>query len=178
MALESEANFKTAIGTAAADLTTALQDTVLTEPAPGMGDSKHPLRKIDKLFNYNAATGVYTSDDAYIAAAYAGNPTIKGNTSDVRGNLALTLTSATVEEEDQDAVVLTFNRPIRQLDSIVLGGESKVIASTTIVGAVVTIVVTVDYDNGDTINVSGRFEDFTQSLIKLTTSSVTNNVDP
>ena len=178
MALESEANFKTAIGTAAADLTTALQDTVLTEPAAIITDSKHPLRQIDKLFNYNAATGVYTSDDTYIAAAYAGNPLIKGDTAGVKGNPALTLTSATVEEEDQDAVVLTFNRPIREEDSIVLGGEAKTISSITIVGAVVTIVVTVDYDNGDTINVSGRFQDFTQSLIKLTTSSVTNNVDP
>ena len=44
---------------------------------------KHPLRQIDKLFNYNAATGVYTSDDDYIAAAYAGSTLIKGDTAGI-----------------------------------------------------------------------------------------------
>lgn len=179
MAIESEANFKTAIGTAAADLTTALQDTVLTEPAAIVVDSKHPLRQIDKLFNYNAATGVFTSDDVYITAAYAGNTLIKGDTAGVKGNLALTLTTATVEDAAATDIVLTFNRPIRSQDTLTLGGESKTVASITIAGAVVTIVVTVAYVNGNSISIAtGRFEDFTQSLIKLTTETVTNNVDP
>lgn len=177
MALESEANFKTAIGTAAADLTTALQDTVLTEMAAIVRDSKHPLRQIDKLFNLDPATGVFTSDDTYIAAAYAGNPLIKGDTAGVSAPLALTLISAMVEDAAPLNIVLTFNRPIREHNLITLGGEAKTVDTITISGAVVTIAVTVPYQFGNTISVAtGNFQDFTQSLLTLTTESVTNNL--
>lgn len=180
MSLESEANFKTAIGTAAADLTTALQDTVLTEMAEVVRNPMHPLRRIEKLFNLNLATGVFTSDDAYIAAAYAGNPLNKGSQMDVIGNItAMTLVSATVEDADPTDIVLTFSEPVLSADNIEIGGEAKVIDSITVAGAVVTIVVTVAYVNGNTITATGDFERIgLLGGVILDAESVTNNVDP
>lgn len=178
MSLESQANFKTAIGTAAADLTTALQDTVLTEMAEVVRNPKHPLRRIEKLFNLNAATGVFTSDDAYITAAYAGLTPMKGSQMDVVGNVTpMTLVSAAVADADPTDVVLTFSEPVLSASNIVLGGEAKVIDSITIAGAVVTIVVTVAYVNGNTITATGDFERVgLLTGVILAAESVTNNV--
>jgi len=50
-----------------------MQDDTLTEPAVDNKNNHSPLRAIDNMFLYNASTGVYTSNDAYIDAAYAGN---------------------------------------------------------------------------------------------------------
>lgn len=178
MALESEANFKTAIGLAAVQLTTALQDTIKTEMAEVARNPKHALRRIEKLFNLNAATGAFTSDDAYITSAYAGETPMKGSQMDVIGDItAMTLVSATVENADPTDVVLTFSEPVLGADNIELGGEAKVIDTITIVGAVVTIVVTVAYANGNVITASGDFERVgLLTGVVLDAESVTNNV--
>ena len=64
---------KAAAATAAADLTTIMQDDTLTIPAVENKNNHSPMRKVEGLFLYNAATGVYTANDAYIDSAYAGN---------------------------------------------------------------------------------------------------------
>ena len=51
MALETATNFKAAIATAAADITTAWSDTVLTEIAADIRNNHHPLRNLKKLFS-------------------------------------------------------------------------------------------------------------------------------
>ena len=64
---------KAAAALAAAQLTAIMQDDTLTEPAVDNKNNHSPLRGIQKMFLYNAVTGVYTSNDTYIDAAYAGN---------------------------------------------------------------------------------------------------------
>ena len=71
--------FKAAVATAAADITTAWSDTILTEVAAPLKSSHHPLRQVQKLFIFNASTGVVTANDAYIDAAYAGLYPNKGS---------------------------------------------------------------------------------------------------
>lgn len=178
MARISEVNFKAAVALAATQITTFLSDTVLTEVAEDLRNPKHALRRIEKLFNFNAATGVVTSDDAYIASAYAGETPMKSNQFDKISNItAMTLVSATVEDADPTDVVLTFSEPVLSADNIELGGEAKVIDTITIAGAVVTIVVTVAYVNGNTITATGDFERVgLLTGVVLDAESVTNNV--
>jgi hypothetical protein len=179
MSLESATNFKAAIALAAAELTTAWQDTVLTRTAEEIRDSKHALRQIEKLFLFNPATGVVTADDDYIDDAYAGEPVNKGNPFDVKTDInQLALVSATVEDADPTDVVLTFSKAPSSFSGIVLGGEAKVISSITQVGAVVTIVVSVAYANGNAITVDGNFNNDTElgTPVVLDAEVVTNNV--
>ena len=179
MALESAVNFKAAIATAAADITTAWGDTVLTEIAKPIRHNHHPLRKLNKLFILNPATGVVTANDAYIDAAYAGNFPNVPNGLDKVTKVAMALTTATVEDAAQSNIVLTFAEPISKVFEISVGGDAapaKTIAGIVIAGAVVTVTVNTDYDNGDVITLSGRFQGLKLNSIILDDQSVTNNV--
>ncbi len=72
MAKVTETVFKSQISTAAPFIQDALRDDTLVEMAAEFKNPHHPLRKIAKLFLYNAKTGAVTANDAYIAQAYAG----------------------------------------------------------------------------------------------------------
>ena len=180
MALESATNIKAAIATAAADLTTALQDTVVTHTALEIRHPSHPLRKIEKLFLFNPATGVFTSDDAYIDASHAGMNPQKGSDKDVITDwLPLAFTSGDVEIAEPADIVLVFSRAVANADNITIGGAGsagKSILSVTIVSATVTIVVSADYIAADVITVSGDFRTADNAKLVLTDESVTNNI--
>jgi hypothetical protein len=72
MTVVTDVNFKAAIALAAAQITIAWSDTILTEVAQPLKNPMAPLRNIEKLFNFDAATGVVTSNDGYIDECYAG----------------------------------------------------------------------------------------------------------
>ena len=180
-ALESATNIKAAIATAAADLTTAWTDTVATHTALEIRNGAHPLRQIEKLFLFNAATGAVTSDDAYIDAVVTGGTAPnKGNPFDVVTDwLPLALTSADVEIAEPADIILVFSRAVANADNVVIGGAGsagKSILSVTIVSATVTIVVSADYIAADVITVSGDFRTLDNAKLTLTDESVTNNI--
>lgn len=78
MALATATNFKASVATAAAALTTAWKDTVKTEVAANIAHPSNPLRKIEKLFSFDPATGVISANNTYIDACYAGTiPQVK-----------------------------------------------------------------------------------------------------
>jgi hypothetical protein len=178
MALESAANFKAAIATAAADITTAWSDTVLTEIAAEIRNNHHPLRKLKKLFLFNAATGVVTANDAYIDACYAGSFPNVGTGFDKDANIAISLSTGTVEAAAPLNIVLTFNRGVTSFRDLSIGGTvttAKAISSVSISGAVMTITVTTAYISTDTISVSGTFYSGLDN-VTLADEAITNNV--
>jgi len=103
---------KAAAATAAADLTTILQDDTLTELFNDYKESHHPMRGVEKLFLLDPATGVVTSNDDYIDSAYAGNYPTSGIESgrESQGTpTPVTLVSATLETAAPANIVLTFS---------------------------------------------------------------------
>jgi hypothetical protein len=176
MSIVIEATFKTQVAAAATALTTAWKDSVKTEVAASIKHPKHPLRKIEKLFNFNAATGVVTSDDAYITAAYAGNIPNKGSKVDVVSTIAMALSTATVENAAPTLIILTFAETITKVSNISVGGTAKSITGVSISGAVVTVTVGVAYVNGNSITLSGSFSGNSLNSILLADEVVTNNV--
>ena len=180
MALVTAVAFKAAVATAAADFTTAMTDTVLTRTALEISNPMHPLRQVEKWFNYNPDTGVVTADDAYIDQAYAGITPSKGNPFDVVANFeVLALTTATVETGNPRDIVLTFSRDVANASAVTSGGAAsagKSIVSVTIVSAVVTVVVSADYIAAGVITVSGDFRTEDSAKLVLSGESVTNNI--
>ncbi len=179
MTLESATNFKAAIATAAADLTTALQDTVKTELA---AEVKHPweaLRRIEKLFLLNLATGVFTSNDGYIDAAYAGEPRQVGSKVGGTGDIVPVFVSGDVEIAEPSDIVLVFDTPVSRIEALSIGGvvtgDDKIITGFSVDGVTVTIVVNTPYIAGDTITVSGIFYSGLDQ-VTLAAEAVTNNI--
>ena len=179
MALESAINIKAAAALAAVQLSVIWTDTVVTHTALDIRNPMHPLRQIEKLFLYNANTGVVSSNDAYIDAVVTGGeaPNI-GNPFDLVADwLPITLTTATAETAEAANIVLTFSRDIANAANVTIGGDTvKSIVSVTIVAAVVTIVVSADYIAADTITVSGEFRTADSANILLAGQVVTNNI--
>ena len=180
MALESATNFKAAIALAAAQLTTAMTDTVLTETAVDIRNPKHPLRKLRSLFNFNPKTGVWTSNDDFIDAAYAGKTPSQGNREEMSFTdlVDITLTTATVEDAAKADIVLTFSRNIGTVANVVLGGAGsagKTVTGIAIADNVVTITVSADYAAAEVIEISGDFG-FNYLNLVLSGEAVTNNV--
>jgi len=179
MALVTAADFKTQAAAMAAALTTAWSDTVGTFVAAEIAHNHHPLRNIKKLFNFNPATGVVTSNDDYIDAAYAGNYPNKGTDFGVDTKLAVALATGVVEDAEPADIVLTFNQAITSVQGLSVGGTvttPKAISSISIVGAVVTIVVDSAYIATDVITLSGSFTSVNGTQIGLIDQSITNNV--
>jgi hypothetical protein len=180
MAIVTSTVFKSNVATAAAALTTALQDDTVTRVALEISNPKHPLRQLEKYFTFNSATGVVASDDAYIDACYAGAAPSKGNPFDVVADWeVLALSTATVENAAPTDIVLTFSRDVANYDNIVLGGAGsagKSITGVAIVDAVVTVTVSPAYANGDVITISGDFRTADSAKLTLTDQAVTNNV--
>ena len=178
MALISEVNYKAAVALAAAQLTIMYSDTVKTEVAAEIRNPKHPLRRLKNVFLFNPVTGVVTSNDDYITAAYAGNyPTAPAQFDKVADRLPV-LVSATVEDAAPADIVLTFDDNITAAQALLLGGAGstgKTIAGVSIVGAVVTITASADYANAEVIEINGVFYNGLNNLT-LTDQAVTNNV--
>ncbi len=82
MAKVTETVFKSQIATAAPFIQDALRDDTLVEMAVEFKNPHHPLRKIEKLFIYDPATGGVVANDDYIAKAYAGKYPNVGSGSD------------------------------------------------------------------------------------------------
>jgi len=77
MARQLEATFDAQLDIIAAALTTMYDDTVLTGMAVDLADPRHPLRKYEDLLQFDAGTGVYTTNVTALAVAYADDrPTI------------------------------------------------------------------------------------------------------
>lgn len=175
--------FKAAIALAAAQLTAALQDDTLTELAAEFKTPMHALRKIEKLFTLDSATGVFTSDDGYIDQAYAGVPENKGQTPDGVGGVGaatpIALTSAAVEIVTPAQIDLVFDQDITSAESVTVGGTvttEKTVTGVTIAGNLVTVAVSSDYIAGDVITVSGKFNGVALNQITLSAEAVTNNI--
>ena len=179
MAKVSAASFKGLITSASADITQALSDDTILGTASEFVNPMRPERQLERLFNFDPATGIYTANDLYIDAAYAGRrPNVPTPPSQkVAKGTNLILVSATVENAAADDIVLTFNKYIAKLRSgPILGGEAKTLSGTVIASAVVTVTVTVAYVNGNTILISGTFEAVDGSILSLVGQVVTNNV--
>ena len=179
MSIVSAANFKSAIATAAADITTAWSDTVLDQIASKLSNNHHPLRNLKKLFILNPVDGVVTANDDYIDGAYAGGYPTVGSGFGKSATLAVSLTTGTVEEEAQTLIVLTFNTNITRFTNLSIAGTvttPKVISSVGIAGAVVTITASTAYIFGDTISVTGDFYNGLD-IVSLAAEGITNNVD-
>jgi len=78
MALKNATDFKAAITLAATAYQEAIGDDTLTGVALPLSNPKHPLRQLKRLIDLGD-DGTFTSDDVYIAGAYAGEFPSKGS---------------------------------------------------------------------------------------------------
>jgi len=180
MALESEVNFKAAVALAAAQLQVCWKDTVLAALANDVKNPMHPLRQLPQLFTLDADAGTVVANDDYIAAAFAGDWHYKGaGMNDIGAPLAMAVVSAAVADADPSDIVLTMNQNVSLAEAMTVAGAvttEKTISSLSFVGAVITIVVSSPYINGDTISVSGTVHGTALNQIILAAEAVTNNV--
>ena len=181
MAILSAVNFKAAIATAAAAITTAWKDSSLTEVAGVISHPLHPLRNLKKLFLFNADTGAVTTNTAYIDACYAGNMPAMPSGYGKISNVDLTLVSITVTDASEDEINLTFNQNIIGMTGIsvagTITGAAKTIDEVRIyTGNVVNIKVNTAYINGDAPVVTGFFEGVNRAQLQLTDEAVTNTI--
>ena len=178
MAIISATDFKVQTAAMAAALTAAWKDSAKTEMAAEIKNPHHPLRRVMKFFLTDGATGVITSDDGYVDAAYAGNFPSKGNGLDIVADVLPVLSTATVEDAAPTQIVLTFDAAITGYVDVTEGGTlttEKEITNISVSGAVMTITVDSAYISTDTILVSGIFYGGLVGLT-LTDQAVTNNV--
>lgn len=175
---------KAAVALAAAQLTTILQDDTLTELFNDYKENHHPMRGMAKLFLLDAATGVVTSNDAYVDSAYAGNyPTsgIDSGRQSQGGATPITVVSATIETAAPANIVLTLSAAMTdsQNASIDIGGAAgslKKISAVTYNGAVVTITMNSAFIAADVATITGRLFGNRLNYIDLAAQAVTNNV--
>ena len=180
MALITAAAFKTEVAAMATALSAVYKDSSAARMPLEISNPMHPLRQIDKYFNFDANTGIVTPDDAYVDAAYAGRTPSKANPFDKVANFdVLALTTVTVETGNPRDIVLTFSRNVANASSVTIGGAAsagKSIVSVTIASAVVTVVVSADYIAAGVITVSGDFRTEDSAKLVLSGESVTNNI--
>lgn len=86
MALKDKTDFIAGIQTLCDGLNAAMADNGGSGMAGELLSPNHPLRKVEKLFSFDAETGIATSDDNYIEESYAGNFPSKGNEFDKKTN--------------------------------------------------------------------------------------------
>jgi hypothetical protein len=175
---------KAAAATAAADLTTILQDDTLTELFNDYKQNHHPMRGLENLFLLDPATGVVTANDAYIDAAYAGDYPTSGIESGRQSQGAptpLALVSATIEAAEPTDIVLTFSEKVFEnpATAVSVGGAAgglKSIVSITYAGTVVTITMDSAFIAADVATVTGRFFNYRKVALDLADEAVTNNI--
>ena len=178
MAIVTEVNFKAANALAAAQLTVMFQDTVKTEMAVALKQPYQPLRRLEKLWILDPATGVVTSNDDYITLAYAGGFPNVGSQTKAIGDIVPVLSTATVEDAAPSNIVLTFDTSITRMEALAIAGTvttEKTITGVSVSGAVVTLTVSSPYISTDTITVSGVFFSGNNQMT-LAAEAVTNNV--
>ena len=190
MAIISATDFKTNVATAAAALTTCLQDDTDTKVAREIFARATGLRQIDKLFNFDPATGVVSSDDTYIDACYAGAFPDKGNQFQVNApDLAPAAVAAgsTVEGATPTTATLILTQDVRILSvditEFTLGGTYAG-AITAVTKGTSSLIFTLDTAvvNGDTLTIAYTrvVSDIVNSrgiqLADFTATAITNNV--
>ncbi len=161
MAQYSEANAKTQAAAIATALTLIWGDTVDTRVNLKLTDPTHPMRRLEKLLNFNPATGVVTSDDVYITGAYDGKHINKGSKLDVLARATCTLTTITIEDADKSKIIATYSM---QLDTVrqpavadfsfTHDGTPVSISTVVVTGATLLIDLNADTANGDAITVT------------------------
>ena len=174
---------KTAVGLAAVQLTTLLQDDTLEELFNDYKQAHHPMRTIENMFLLDPATGVVTANDVYIDAAYDGNYPNSGRESgrESQGEpTPITLTTATIETAAAANIVLTFSEPIfdNQNDRVSIGGAAgalKAISSIAYAGAVVTVTMDSDFEAADVATATLRLFG-NRGYIDLVDQAITNNI--
>jgi len=190
MAQISEAAAKTAAAAAAVQLTLILGDSVDTRCHGFLYHPSHPMRKIEKLFNFNPLTGVVTSDDVYITAAYDNVEEKKKSEFAVLARATAALSTATVEDADPSKMILTYDMVLdtkmvpEAADFVVTeDGAPTAILAITVSGATLNIDMNDDYVNGDVITLDYtpgakqvRADIAGNPVLALSAQVVTNNV--
>ena len=175
---------KAAAATAAADLTTIMQDDTLTELFNDYKENHHPMRGFEKFFTLNTDTGVYSANDAYIDAAYAGKYPTSGLESGRQfqgGVTPITLVSADIEIAAPADIVLVFSAPMsdQQMNQLSVGGaagELKKIVAITYDSTTITITMDSAFIAADVATVSGRVFGNRNNYVDLAAEAVTNNI--
>ena len=175
---------KAAAATAAADLTTIMQDDTLTELFNDYKENHHPMRDIEGLFLLNPATGVYTANDDYIDSAYAGNfPTgkIADGLQSQGPATPITLVSADIEIAAPADIVLVFSAPMSdvQMNQFSVGGaagELKKITNIAYDSATITITMDSAFIAADVATVTARVFGNRNNYVDLAAEAVTNNI--
>lgn len=190
MAQISEAAAKTAAAAAAVQLTLIFGDSVDTRCHGKLYHPSHPMRQIEKLFNFNPLTGVVTSDDVYITAAYDNVREMKKSEFAVLARATAALSTATVEDADKSKIIITYDM---QLDTgmvpeaadfvVTEDGAPTAISAITVSGATLNIDMNGDFANGDTITIDYnpglkkvRADIAGNPVLALSGQVVTNNV--
>jgi len=175
---------KAAAALAAAQMTVILQDDTLTELAVENKENHSPMRDMEAMLLLDPDTGVVTSNDDYIDAAYAGNYPNSGRESgrDSQGPATpITLVSADIEIAAPADIVLVFSTPMSdvQMNQFSVGGaagELKKIVAITYDSATVTITMDSAFIAADVATVSGRMFGNRNNYVDLTDEAVTNNI--
>ena len=162
MAIKSKAAIDTQLDAAAAALTSAWADDTDTRMAGVLNHPSHPLRQVEKLFKINANTGVVTTDTDYLAKAYDDGKTLaKKNPFDVISKPLAAISTATVEDADVSAIIITFDmaleegfKPVAGDFALTTDGAPTAVSTVAISGAVLTLDCDDDFVNGDTISVA------------------------
>ena len=174
---------KAAAALAAAQLTTILQDDTLTELFNDYKENHHPMRGMEKLFLLAPATGVVTSNDDYIDAAYAGDYPTSGIASGRQSQgpaTPITVVSADIEIAAPADIVLVFSEAVypNPATAITVGGaagELKAITGIVYAGTTVTITMDSAFIAADVATVSGRFFG-NRGYVDVVDQAVTNNI--
>jgi hypothetical protein len=190
MAIVDAATFKTQVATAAAALTTAIQDDTDTMVAREIFNRMTGLRQIEKLFNFDPATGVVSSDDTYIDACYAGAFPNKGTQFDVSAPSvapAAVAAGSTVEDATPTTATLILTQDVRVeqavLTDFTLGGTYAG-AITAVTKGKSSLIFTLDTAVvfGDTLTIaytragSSIINSRAIQLADFTATAITNNV--
>lgn len=180
MAKVDATTFKAQVATAAAALTTALQDDTLTELAKDFKNPATPLRIIENLFLMDAATGVVTANDDYVDAAYAGDfPMGQSSLDNVGPPTPIAVVSATIEAAAPSDIVITMTQQVERAGFLTLAGTAgatKTITGIVTLGNVVTITVDTPFIAADVATVSGEIFGVGYNNITLADEAVTNNI--
>ena len=189
MAIVSAATFKAEVANMATALTVCYKDSVEVAVALEISNNGHPLRRLDQLFLFDPVTGIVAANDAYIDAAYAGLAPSKGNELAVNTPFPVSLLTATAEDADTSAIVLTYNQNFdpalgKLLSQWSVGGtQSGNVISVSVLGRVVTVGTDLTYVLGNTITVTYTASSDPLTVLKdrkkaanLAAQAVTNNI--
>ena len=174
---------KAAAALAAVQLTTILGDDTLTELFNDYKENHHPMRGTDKLFLLDPATGIVTSNDAYIDAAYAGNFPTSGIDSGRQSQgtpTPITLVSAIIADASPGVITLTFSEGVYDRQEMWtaiagVGAAGRTLTSIKASGESIVATYSPIFEAGGVVTISGRFFG-NRGYIDLTDEAVTNSI--